>query len=131
MNGVTNLPPKSGTDEHERSVLTKAVTRLFDEWGLSSKDRAILLGLDYDDGGALDNCAVGAPFDDNRELLDRVGHLLSIYKRLEILYPENPEVRSAWASSPNRRFKGKSAVEVVAEEGLAGLLRVQAVIEAE
>lgn len=87
-------PDASGKDRGERAVLAKAVSRLFDEWNLQTTDRAALLGLNQNSRATLGRYAGGEPLANSRDLLDRVGHLLSIYRMLALIFPENPEIRS-------------------------------------
>lgn len=119
----------AGTDEHRRAVLAKALMRAFDEWGLSNADRQTLLGLGANSRATLQRYAKGHPLANTRDLLDRAGHLLGIYKGLALLYPENPDLRSRWMGAPNRRFHNHSPVDVVNQYGLPGLLMVRAQID--
>ena len=112
--------------EHERTVLAKAVMRMFDEWEIPNADRAALLGLGEGSRSSLSRYASGRPFASSRDLLDRVGHLLAIYKNLALLYPENPEIRQAWMGARNRAFHGMTPVEVVRQYGFTGLVMVRA-----
>lgn len=121
-------PPaaEAGTGELERAVLAKAVSRMFNEWNLPAADRAVMLGLGENNRTSLGRYALGRPFANSRDLLDRAGHLLAIYKSLALLYPENPDIRAGWVSAPNRRFNGLSPVEVVRRYGFTGLMMVRA-----
>jgi len=130
-----NTPAKTGaqtavsTDAETRAALAKAVTRLFDAWGLDNPERATLLGLAGNSRTTLNRYRSGKPLGNSRDLLDRAGHLLGIHKNLMLLFPENPEVRNAWMSAANRRFGGRTPIEVADEQGLTGLLMVRAELE--
>lgn len=132
---MTELPgqrarvPTHCAGKNERVVLAKAIMRAFEEWGLANADRQVLLGLGVHGRATLGRYAKGQPLSNTRDLLDRVGHLLGIYKGLQLLYPENPEIRSGWLSSPNRRFGGRTPVEVVGERGFSGLLMIHGEID--
>lgn len=99
-------------EKHKRAVLAKAIMRAFDEWRLANVDRQLLLGLDPNSRAALGRYAQGRPLNNTRNLLDRVGHLLTIYRGLRILCPENPEICMGWLSSPNRCFDGKTPLDI-------------------
>lgn len=120
---------RDGTSEHKRVVLAKAVMRAFDEWELPNTDRQVLLGLGADNRTTLKRYSEGRPLNNTRDLLDRVGHILGIYKGFQLLYPENPEIRAGWLRSPNRRFQGRTPIEVVRQYGLPGLLMVRAQVD--
>lgn len=117
------------TAKDKRAVLAKAVMRAFDEWQLPKTDRQVLLGLGPNSRATLGRYAKGYPLNNNRDLLDRVGYLLGIYQGLQILYPENPEIRAGWLRSPHRRFHGSTPIEVVNQFGLAGLPMVRGQID--
>ncbi len=117
------------SDEHKRAVLAKAIMRAFDQRGLPNSDRQLLLGLGPNSRATLSRYAKGQPLNNIRDLLDRVGHLLAVYRGLQLLYPENPEIRAGWLSSPNRRFHGKAPIDVVRDRGFAGLLMVRGQVD--
>ena len=120
---------RGSASERERVVLAKAVMRAFDEWQLPNADRQVLLGLGPNSRTTLNRYASGSPLNNTRDLLDRVGHILGIYKGFQLLYPENPEIRECWLRSPNRRFHGRTPIEVVRQFGLPGLLMVRAQVD--
>jgi hypothetical protein len=118
-----------GRTRDERIVLAKAVTRLFAAWQLSPGDQLSLLGLSETNRIALQRYAKGEALAANRDLLERVGHLLGIHKSLKLLYPHNPEIVNGWMSSPNTKFDGASPAEVVQRFGFAGLLMVRGTLD--
>jgi hypothetical protein len=109
--------------------LAKAVTRLFNLWKLSAADQLTLLGLSETNRIALQRYAKGEALAANRDLLERVGHLLGIHKSLKLLYPHNPEIVSRWMSSPNAKFDGATPVDVVRRFGFGGLLMVRGTLD--
>lgn len=114
----------------KRRALANAASRLIEEWNLSPSDGLMLLGLSCTEDQLLERFAHGEPMPDRRDVLDRIGHLLAIYKGLELLFPENPDVRSAWMRSPNRQFSGAAPIEIVRADGFVGLLDVRKVLDA-
>lgn len=113
----------------ERVILARAATRLFELWGLSAADQLMLLGLNESNRIALQRYAKGEALASNRDLLERVGHLLGIHKALKLLYPRNPELVSGWMSSPNTKFDGATPIEIVRRFGFAGLLMVRGTLD--
>jgi hypothetical protein len=73
----------------------------------------------------------GEPFADNRDLLDRAGHLLGIHKALRILFPHNRDLVYRWVTTANRRFSGRTPLEIMCDEGFLGLLMVRRYLDFE
>src|SRR5687767_377142 len=95
---------QDGRSRDSRSVLARAISKLFDLWQLESADRLALLGLNESNRTALQRYAHGEPLASSRDLMDRAGHLLGIHKSLKLLYPANEDIVSGWMSSPNQKF---------------------------
>jgi hypothetical protein len=110
-------------------VLARAVTKLFELWQLAAADQLMLLGLNESNRIALQRYAKGEALAANRDLLERVGHLLGIHKALKLLYPKNADLVSGWMSAPNTAFDGASPVEVARRFGFAGLLMVRGTLD--
>ena len=62
-------------------------------------------------------------------MLERVGHLLAIHKKLRMLFPRNRDLAYAWMSTRNKAFGGRTPAEVVADSGFAGLLMVRSYLD--
>ncbi len=125
---LKDLPATARTRD-ERVVLARAVTRLFELWQLPSADQLMLLGLNETNRIALQRYAKGEALAANRDLLERVGHLLGIHKALKLLFPKNAEIVTGWMSSPNARFDGATPVEMARRFGFAGLLMVRGTLD--
>ncbi len=97
----------------DRGALARMVMKLLEHWQLSTEDQAALLGLAAS----------------NRDQLERVGHLLGIHKSLRLLFPQNPDLAYRWMSTRNRAFDNRSPVEVIKEQGFAGLLIVRGYLD--
>jgi hypothetical protein len=119
----------SGRSRDDRVVLARAVTKLFALWGLPAADQLTLLGLSESNRIALQRYARGEALAANRDLLERVGHLLGIHKALKLLYPHNEDIVRGWMSSPNAKFDGATPVDVVRRFGFAGLLMVRGTLD--
>jgi hypothetical protein len=89
----------------------------------------MLLGLNESNRIALQRYAKGEALAANRDLLERVGHLLGIHKALKLLYPQNAEIAGGWMSSPNAAFDGAIPVDIVRRFGFAGLLMVRGTLD--
>jgi len=113
----------------DRSELAKMVMRLFEHWQLSTEDQLSLLGLSTTNRGALTRYRKGEPLAPNRDLLERVGILLSIHKSLRLLFPRNRDLAYAWMTQRNRAFEGMTPVEAIKQWGFTGLLMVRAYLD--
>ena len=107
-----------------RGRLASMVTRLLDHWQLTASEQAEVLGLSPGSRTTLARYRGGEPFADNRDLLDRAGHLLGIHKSLRLLFPRDRDLAYRWMTQPNRRF-GTRPVDLVIEHGFEGLLSVR------
>lgn len=113
----------------ERVILARAAIKLFELWNLSAADQLMLLGLNESNRIALQRYAKGEALAANRDLLERVGHLLGIHKTLKLLYPRNAAIVHGWMSAPNTKFDGATPIGVVRRFGFAGLLMVRGTLD--
>ncbi len=119
---AVHADPKS---REGRIELAKMVMRLFELWQVSTQDQMALLGLSEGSRTTLARYRRGEPLADNRDLLDRVGNLLSIHRSLRILFPKNRDLVYGWPTTPNKAFEGKSAVDIIRRDGFLGLLTIR------
>lgn len=111
-----------GTDE--RKKLAKMVTRLFELWNLSTADQLELLGLSRTSRSQLSKYRKGGALPSSRDMLDRIGWLLSIHKSLRLLYPRNENIRYTWVNRKNQMLDEQRPLEVMKEQGLLGIASV-------
>jgi hypothetical protein len=107
------------------------IMNLFDHWKLPGEDQLVLLGLSPESRVSLKRYREGGALSDNRDLLDRVGHLLAIHKSLRIIFPQNLELAYRWMSTRNKNFKNITPVEVVKQYGFTGLVMVRSYLDRE
>ena len=100
------------------------VIALLSHWKLSSAEQAQVLGLSKGSRSTLVRYRSGEPLADNRDLLDRAGHLLGIHKSLRILFPHDRDLAYQWMTQPNARL-GSRPVDVILEHGFEGLLALR------
>jgi hypothetical protein len=94
-------------------------------WGLAAADQRILLG-------ALPESTLYSYRSHperarlSRDQLDRISHLVGIYKALNVLLPR-PEAADAWVKRPNAAplFGGRSALEVMRRGGFEDIAAVR------
>jgi len=102
-------------------------TRIAEAWGLTTDQQIILLGSPArstffkwkKEGGLL-------PHDTQ----ERLSHIFSIYKALQILIPD-PELADSWMRRANRAFDNESALERVLAGRLSHLDEVRRYLDAQ
>jgi hypothetical protein len=109
------------TTRTSRGRLAAMVTQLLDHWHLSVADQASVLGLSAASRSTLARYRNGEPLADNRDLLERAGHLLGIHKSLRMLFPHDRDLVYRWMTQVNSRI-GARPVDLVIERGFEGLL---------
>jgi len=117
------------TESHDRVAIAVMLMKLFDHWQLDAVEQLHLLGLSPSNRSALSRYRKGGALANNRDLLDRAGHLLGIHKSLRMLFPNDRKLAYAWMKTPNKAFKGKTPVEIVVEYGFESLLMVRAYLD--
>lgn len=123
----TTVPPDFSRETRAR--LAKMCVRLLELWGLDRRQQAVMLGLSPRTRSTLRRLGRGEPLPDQRDILDRAGHLMGITKSLELLFPQNPELIEAWATTRDRALGGRTPYEVVEQEGLTGLRDLRAYLD--
>ena len=111
-----------GTDE--RKKLAKMVTRLFEHWELSTADQLELLGLSRTSRSQLSKYRKGGAIPSSRDMLDRIGWLLSIHKSLRLLYPRNKHILYTWIKRRNQMLNERRPLDIMKEHGLIGIASV-------
>ena len=114
-----------------RERLSRLVAALFDNWGISPADQALLLGLSSQSRSTVARYRRGEPLADNADLLARAGHLLGIHKALRIIFPHDRDLAYRWVTTPNRRFGGIPPLEVMRRHGFEGVLAVRRYLDFE
>ena len=113
-----------------RERLARLIAKLFEHWGLSAPDQAMLLGLSPDSRATLARYRRGEPLADSADLLARAGHLLGIHKALRIAFPHDIDLAYRWVTAPNRRFGDRAPLEVM-RQGFEGVLAVRRYLDFE
>ena len=107
-----------------RRKLARMVTRLFELWELPSADQLELLGLSRTSRAQLSKYRKGGALPSSRDMLDRIGWLLSIHKSLRLLYPRNENIRYTWVKRRNKILDDQRPLDIMKHQGLIGIARV-------
>ena len=100
---------------------------LADVWDLTADQQIVLLGAPArstffkwkKDGGLMSS-----------DTAERISHLLSIYKALQILFPQ-PGRADAWLRHPHRVFGNRSALDVMLDGRLTDIIQVRDYLDAQ
>ncbi len=114
-------PPR--VRERWKALGLRAFFRITREWGLSESEQADLLGLSGPEG--LRRWQQQRPDRLGMESLERISHVLGIYRALGTLFAD-PIQAAGWVRRPNTAplFDGRPALDVM-REGTASLLAVR------
>jgi hypothetical protein len=107
-----------------RRKLARMVTRLFELWDLPTADQLELLGLSRTSRAQISKYRKGGALPSSRDMLDRIGWLLSIHKSLRLLYPRNENIRYTWVKRRNRILDDQRPLDIMKYQGLIGIARV-------
>ena len=107
-----------------RAALSKMIIKLFKLWNIAQAEQLNLLGLSPKSRAMLTRYAKGKTLPATRDMLDRVGWLLSIHKSLGLLYPRNEDVRYGWVKQRNTAFDNLTPLDVMKEQGIIGIAKV-------
>ena len=107
-----------------RKKLALMVTRLFELWKISTADQLELLGLSRTSRAQISKYRNGGAVPSSRDMLDRIGWLLSIHKSLRLLYPRNENIRYSWVNRRNRILDDQRPLDIMKTQGLIGVARV-------
>ena len=107
-----------------RRKLARMVIRLFALWNLPTADQLELLGLSRTSRAQLSKYRKGGALPSSRDMLDRIGWLLSIHKNLRLLYPRNENIRYTWVKRRNQILDDQRPLDIMKYQGLIGIARV-------
>jgi hypothetical protein len=128
--GFVDLPTDPADLERLSGAGLRTFFRISGLWDLSVDEQMALLGLrsrstyfkwKRDRQARLD-----------RDQLERISHVLGIYKALQILLPD-AAAADAWVKRPNRAepFLGRPALDLMIQGGITGLFNVRRYLDAQ
>lgn len=115
--------------EEERVQLTKGILGMLDEWGISGKDQLLLLGMEDAPAREIRQLRENRPLPDNPEVMQRVEHLICIADALRTTYPFSKRMGKLWMNRPNRKFRQRTPLATMVEDGLVGLVSVRSYLD--
>lgn len=112
------------TKQDSRKKLATLAIRLFEKWDLATTEQLDLLGLSPTSRKMLGDYRKGNALPNSRDMLDRIGWLLSIHKALRLLYPKNENIRYTWVKRRNQLLNNQRPLDIMQEQGIIGLAKV-------
>jgi uncharacterized protein (DUF2384 family) len=121
------LEPSRRTPSEISQSALELFFSLAEKWSLATDQQIRLLGFPArstffkwkKEGGLI-----------SEDTLERISHLLSIYKALQILFPEADRA-DAWLRRPNKHFEHHSALDVMLGGRLSDIYRVRLYVDAQ
>ena len=116
MHAALELPDPILTDAARASgPALRAFERIADRWGLSAKERQVILGLPRSTYFKVRDAAKSRL---SRDTLERVSYVLGIYGALQILLPRK-DAADGWVrtANDNALFKGAAPLETMLRSG--------------
>ncbi len=120
----------SDTVEVNRELMARQVMAALDQWSLSTDEIVSLLDL----SGAtrrrqLDQFRSGKPLPEVSSLLTRAQHIIGIAEALRTSFPRNSKIGARWLVTPHRRFRSRTPLSLMLDDGINGLCRVRAELD--
>jgi len=111
------------TEQHVE--LSRAIMRLLTAWGVPAAQQPALLGLDpAAHRRELNRCRFGAALPDTGEVYARARLLIEIGAAVTQLFPHSSVAADVWVTTPQLRFGGHTPLQIMLEDGSAGMHRV-------
>ena len=111
----------------EAAAMFRAAVNLFQLWGITDEQAAILLDFTV---RSYRRWKAGEQGRITRDGKTRLSNLMGIHKALRIIFRE-PNRAYAWIKAPNAQFGGRSALEIMLGGELTDLMRVRRCLDAE
>jgi hypothetical protein len=115
--------------EQERLELTRGILNMLDDWQIAPKDQLALLGLENVPAREVHRLRDSRPLPDEPEVMQRIEHLISIADALRTTYPFSKRMGSLWMHKPNRKFRQRTPVATMVEDGIVGLISVRSYLD--
>lgn len=115
--------------EDERQELTRGLLAMLDDWGIASADQLTLLGMGDKPSREIRQLQQNRPLPDEPDVMARVEHLISIADALRTTYPLSRRMGALWMHKPNRKFRQRTPVATMVEDGMIGMISVRSYLD--
>lgn len=115
--------------EADRLELTRGILCMLDDWEISAKHQLILLGMDDVPAREVKRLRDNRPLPDDPAIMQRVEHLIAIADALRTTYPFSKRMGKLWMHKANRKFRQRTPVATMVEDGIVGLVSVRSYLD--
>ncbi len=117
---------ETNAKQEAQKDLSRAVVSLLESGGLSTQDMQDMLSLPSSYRARKFNKLRegNEVLPDDENVLRRAGYLLRISEALRTTYPCNPEMAGRWIRMRHRRFRHKTPLDMILNQGETGLIMV-------
>ncbi|HFD80902.1 MAG TPA: DUF2384 domain-containing protein [Gammaproteobacteria bacterium] len=119
----------TGMSEEERLELTRGILNMLDDWGIAARDQLALLGMEDAPAREVKRLRESRPLPDDPEIMQRVEHLICIADALRTTYPFSRRMGKLWMHKPNRKFRQRTPVATMVEDGMVGIISVRSYLD--
>ena len=111
----------------KRIKLTLFIINMLDDWGVSDSDKLDMLAMpEGTRSRAIRALREGIkPLPETDETNERIDHMLGIADALRTSNPLNEAAGGMWMRRRNTRFKGRSPIQAMIEDGINGIMAVR------
>ncbi len=110
----------------QKIEFTHRVINMLDDWRLDDSQQIQLLGLPEETRARqIRKYRKDTPLPDDEKLMERVEHLLGIADALRTSYPTNAAGGSMWLNRRNSRFKDRTPLKAMLEDGLSSIVAIR------
>ncbi len=112
------------------SQMARQTMAVLDQWQLNTDEIVAILDLPASTRGTqLERYRRGAELPDEAPLLTRAQHIVGIADALRTSFPRNSRIGARWLVTPHRRFRRRTPLSLMLEDGINGLCRVRAELD--
>ena len=116
--------------EETRTLMARRTMAALDSWQLNTDDIVALLALPKKTRRTqLERFRQGEALPDDPPLITRAEHIVGIADALRTSFPRNSRIGARWLITPHRRFRKRTPLSLMLEDGVNGLCRVRAELD--
>lgn len=120
----------ANASQEDRVHLTRSIMGILDSWGIQTSDQIAILALPSDTTvRSMRRFQMDTPFPDSIDVLERVEHLIGIAEALRTTFPRNPQMGPLWMHRRIKRFRSRTPVSLMVEDGLEGVIAVRTYLD--
>ena len=119
----------AGMSDEERLELTRGILNMLEEWEIDAKDQLTLLGMSDVPAREVKRLRESRPLPDDPDVMQRIEHLICIADALRTTYPFSKRMGRMWMHKPNRKFRQRTPIATMVEEGMVGIISVRSYLD--